>query len=121
MPESSVAASEYLPDAVYHDAGFQLPVTAGHVFATVTPPAGKYYVHIDRVAYGTGTPGIANNSYFAVGAAQYILPTAAALDINYDFDFWVQVDGKTALQVVAVGNGSNNIGVTAGLTATRIP
>ena len=105
---------------VLSDAGFQLPVTAGHVFATLTPPAGFYRVHIDRVAYGSGTPSVPNNSYFQVGSQQYVLATAAALDINYDFDFYVKLDGATAISVVAVGNGSNNIGVTVGISAARL-
>lgn len=102
------------------DASFQIPVTAGHVFATLTPPAGYYHVHIDRVAYGSGSPSIANNARFNVGSTAYVLATAAALDINYDFDFYVRLDGSTTISVTAAADGSPAIGVTVGMSAVRI-
>lgn len=114
---------EYIPlnGAIIHDAGLQLPVTAGHVFCTITPPAGRYRIDIHRIAYGNGTPSIANNSHLAIGANNYTLSTAAALDIEYWWQFYVELDGNTAVSVVANGNGSNNIGVSAGITAVQIP
>lgn len=105
---------------LYHDAGFQLPVTAGHVFCTLTPPAGDYRVDVRRLAYGNGTPSIANNSYFFVGSDQNVLSTGATLGVEYVYQFFVKLDGVTAIGVAAVGNGSANIGVTCGMTATPL-
>lgn|SRR5512139_988263 len=102
------------------DSGFQSPVTAGNVFATLTPPAGFYHIHIDRVAYGTGQPQVPNNSRLNIGDVSYTLATAAALDVNYDFDFYTRLDGNTVVSVTAINNGSASIGVTVGLGCWRI-
>lgn len=105
---------------ILKDAGFQLPVTAGNVFCTLTPPAGKYRININRIAYGSGNPSIANNSEFFVGSSAHTLSSGAGLLIPYRYEFFVELDGATAIGVRAIGNGSNNIGVSAGITATRL-
>lgn len=121
MDRGSVSAgTRYQADVFYHNAGFQLPVLAGNVFCTLTPPAGTYRVTIHRIAYGTGTPAVANNGTFKVGSTDHVLSSAAGLDIPYVYDFYLQLDGSTPIQVVALNNGSNNIGVSASITASRI-
>lgn len=114
---------EYVPlkGALIHDAGFQLPVTAGNTFCTITPPAGRYRIDVHRMAYGNGTPSIANNSHLAIGSNNYTLSTGAILGVEYWWQFFVELDGTTSVSVVANGNGSANIGVTAGITAVQIP
>lgn len=122
MAEKTVRTEgQFDPTAdILKDAGFQMPVTAGNVFATLTPPAGKYRVNINRIAYGVGTPSVANNSSFWVGAVQHILSSGAILGVPYRYEFYVVLDGSTVIKVQANGNGSVNIGVSAGMTATRL-
>jgi hypothetical protein len=115
-----MSVHEYAPHDPLHDAGFQLPVTAGNVFCTLTPPSGHYRIEIHRLAYGTGTPSVANNGRFFVGATEHTLSSGAALGVPYFFTFYVQLDGATAVGIKAVNNGSANIGVTASITATRL-
>jgi len=106
--------------SIIKDAGFQLPVTAGNVYCTLTPPPGKYRVDINRIAYGNGTPTVANNSYFFVGATNHVLSSGAILGVPYRYQFYLALDGLTAIGVKAIGNGSANIGVSAGITAIRL-
>lgn len=105
---------------ILKDAGFQLPVTLGHTFATLTPPPGKYRININRLAYGNGTPSVANNSHFFVGDSTHTLSSGAILGVPYRYEFYVVLDGETPIGVKANGNGSANIGVTVGITATRL-
>jgi hypothetical protein len=105
---------------ILKDAGFQLPVVIGNVFATLTPPTGKYRVNINRIAYGTGQPTIANNSSFFVGNVNHTLSSGAILGVPYRYEFYVLLDGLTAIGVKANGNGSANIGVSVGITATKL-
>lgn len=119
MAQISASSFEPGPD-ILKDAGFQLPVTANNVFCTLTPPPGKYLVEVRRLAYGNGTPSVANNSYFFVGTSNHTLSTGAILGVLYHFEFYVELDGSTAIGVKSIGNGSANIGVTAGITATRL-
>jgi hypothetical protein len=107
-------------DDIIKDAGFQFPVTAGNVFCTLTPPPGKYRIDINRIAYGNGTPTVANNSSFFVGANTHTLSSAAGLLVPYRYQFFITLDGSTDIGVRANGNGSANIGVSAGITATRL-
>lgn len=116
-----MSVHEFNPGSdIIKSAGFQIPVTAGHVFATLTPPAGVYRVNINRLAYGNGSPSIANNSSFWVGASQHVLSSGGILGVPYRYEFYVKLDGSTAIEVRANGNGSANIGVTVGMTATRL-
>lgn len=119
MGQMSVHDIEPTTD-ILKDVGFQLPVVAGNVFATLTPPAGKYRIDINRIAYGNGTPTIANNSSFFVGANSHTLSSGAILGVAYRYQFFVVLDGSTAIGVRANGNGSANIGVSAGITAVRL-
>ncbi len=105
---------------IIKDAGFQIPVTAGNVFCTLTPPAGRYRININRIAYGTGTPSVANNSQFFVGSTNHTLSSGAILGVPYRYEFYLTLNGSTAIGVKAVSNGSNNIGVSVGMTATRL-
>jgi len=116
-----MAVHEFAPESdIRKDAGFQLPVTAGHVFATLTPPSGRWRININRIAYGNGTPTIANNSSFNVGSSAHTLSSGAVLGVAYRYEFFVELDGNTAISVTANGNGSANIGVSVGMTATRL-
>lgn len=118
---SQMAVHEFDPTSdILKDAGFKLPVVANDVFCTLTPPAGKYRIDINRIAYGSGSPSIANNSVFFVGSSDHVLSSAAALAVPYKYQFYVRLDGSTAIGVRALNNGSPNIGVTAGITATRL-
>ena len=75
-----VRAQTHLPTGtLVHDAGFQLPVTSGHVFASITCPAGNWHIHVNRLAYGTGAPSIANNSRLFIGNDEYTLATGGIL------------------------------------------
>jgi len=105
---------------ILKDSGFQLPVVMGNVFCTLTLPPGKYRIDINRIAYGTGAPTIANNSSFWIGGSQHILSSGAILGVPYRYQFFVVLDGSTAIKVQANGNGSANIGVSAGITAVRL-
>ena len=115
------ARTELPTGSLLHDAGFQIPVTAGHVFCTVTCPAGSYRIRVNRLAYGTGAPSIANNSRLFIGSAQHTLCTGGILGIWYEYDFYVTLDGTTAVEVRSIADGSPNIGVTASITAIRLP
>lgn len=116
-----MSVHEFEPGSdVTKSAGFQLPVTIGNIFCTLTPPAGKYRVNINRIAYGNGTPTVANNSSFFVGASLHTLSSGAILGVPYRYEFYLQLDGSTAIGVQANGNGSANIGVSVGITATRL-
>lgn len=116
-----MAVHEFDPETdIRKSAGFQLPVTAGNVYCTITPPAGRWRININRIAYGNGTPSIANNSSFFVGATLHVLSSGAILGVPYRYEFYLKLDGNTAVGVQANGNGSNNIGVSAGITATRL-
>lgn len=119
----SINPRNYIPlnGAIIHDAGLQSPVTAGHVFCTITPPGGRYQIDIHRIAYGNGTPSVANNSHLSIGANDYTLSTGAVLGVEYWWQFYVELNGSTPLSVVANGNGSPNIGVSVGITAVQIP
>lgn len=115
------ASHEFAPESdIRKDAGFQLPVTAGNVFATLTPPRGVWRININRIAYGSGSPTIANNSSFYVGSTQHTLSSGAVLGVPYRYEFFLDLDGATTIKVQANGNGSANIGVSVGLTATRL-
>lgn len=116
--QGSVSRNFTFGTDILKSTGFQEPVTAGNVFCTLTPPAGRYRININRIAYGTGTPGIPNNSYFFVGASNHTLSSGAIIGVPYRYEFYVQLDGATAVGVKAINNGSNNIGVSAGITAT---
>lgn len=116
-----MAVHEFEPTSdILKDAGFQLPVTAGNVFATLTPPVGRWRININRIAYGSGAPTIANNSSFWVGGSQHILSSGAILGVPYRYEFFLALDGATVIKVQANGNGSANIGVSVGMTATRL-
>ena len=116
-----MAVHEFAPESDIHkDAGFELPVTAGNVFATLTPPRGKWRININRIAYGSGAPSVANNSSFWVGSSQHVLSSGAILGVPYRYEFFLDLDGDTIIKVQANGNGSANIGVSAGMTATRL-
>lgn len=117
----TLTREETASSGLLHDAGFQSPVTAGNIFCELTPPAGNYRVILNRLAYGNGTPSIANNSYFFIGGDQYTLSTGGILGILYRYEFYITLDGSTSIGLAAVGNGSANIGVTAGITAIRLP
>ncbi len=122
MAEGVVHARTELPTGtLLHDAGFQIPVTAGHVFCSVTCPSGSFRIRINRLAYGTGAPSIANNSRLFVGDDEYTLCTGGILGVWYEYDFYVTLNGTTAIQLRAVGDGSPNIGVTASITAIKLP
>lgn len=123
MAEQStqVQGLSILPTAdILKSAGFQIPVTIGNVFCALTPPAGSYRIDINRIAYGNGTPSIANNSHFFVGANVHNLSSGAVLGVPYRYQFFIYLDGVTAIGIKANGNGSANIGVSAGITATRL-
>lgn len=116
-----MAVHEFDPTAsIIKSAGFELPVTAGHTFCTLTPPAGNYKININRIAYGNGVPSIANNSHFFVGSEEHTLSSGAILGVPYRYEFYIQLDGVTAIGIKANGNGSANIGVSAGITALRL-
>lgn len=116
-----MSVHEIAPESdIRKSAGFQSPVTAGNVFATLTPPSGKWRININRIAYGNGTPSIANNSSFYVGSNQHTLSSGAILGVPYRYEFFLDLDGSTVIKVQANGNGSNNIGVSVGMTATRL-
>lgn len=115
------SATQFAPETdIRKNAGFQLPVTAGNIFCQLTPPAGHYRIDIHRIAYGSGNPSVANNSQFFVGSNNHTLSTGAVLGVAYSWQFFVQLDGNTAVGVSAIGNGSANIGVSCGITATRL-
>lgn len=122
MAEHTVNARTELPTGTFlHDTGFQIPVTAGHVFASVTCPAGSFRIRINRLAYGTGAPTIANNSRLFVGDTEYTLCTGGILGVWYEYDFYVTLNGTTSIQLRAVADGSPAIGVTASITAIKLP
>ncbi len=118
---AQLTTSDFVPEAdIRKDAGFEMPVTAGNVFATLTLPSGKWRININRIAYGNGSPTIANNSSFWVGSSQHTLSSGAILGVPYRYEFFLSLDGVTAIKVQANGNGSANIGVSAGMTAIRL-
>lgn len=119
MAQLSTSSFDPGPD-ILKDAGFELPVTAANTFCTLTPPAGKYRININRIAYGSGNPAIANNSHFFVGSVNHVLSSAAALGVPYRYEFYVVLDGATAIGVRSINSGSAAIGVSAGITATRL-
>jgi hypothetical protein len=119
MAQSSSA--EFDPGAdILKDAGFQRPVTSGNVFATLDLPPGKYRININRIAYGVGQPTIANNSSFWIGSSQHTLSSGAILGVPYRYEFYISLLSTTTIKVQANGNGSANIGVSAGVTAVRL-
>jgi hypothetical protein len=118
---AQMSMTQFSPGSdILKDAGFELPVTLGNVFCTLTPPAGKYRININRIAYGGGNPSIANNSHFFVGASVHNLSSGAILGVPYRYEFYLTLDGATAIGVKANGNGSANIGVSVGITATPL-
>ena len=122
MAEKLVHSRMEIPTGtLLHDAGFQFPVTAGNVFASVTCPAGSYRIRINRLAYGTGAPSIANNSRLFVGDDEYTLATGGILGVWYEYDYYVTLNGTTSIELRATGDGSANIGVTASITAIKLP
>ena len=116
-----LSVHEFEPTAdILKDTGFELPVTAGNVYCTLTPPPGKYRIDINRIAYGTGTPSVPNNSHFFVGSSNHVLSSGAILGVPYRYQFFLVLDGVTAIGVRSINAGSNNIGVSAGITAIRL-
>lgn len=113
--------SEYTGATSLHTAGAQANVTASQAICTLAaPPAGFYRVDVHRIAGGSGTPTLFNNGQFRVGAAINTLASAAVLETPYDFVFFVNLDGSTALSVNAAADGGANITISASITATRI-
>ena len=120
MPGITGIRREIPTGTFLHDAGFQIPVLAGNVFCTLTPAAGSYRIRVNRIAYGTGLPSLANNSRMFVGSDSYTLATGGILGVWYEYDFYLTLNGSTAVQLRAVANGSPNIGVACSLTAIKI-
>lgn len=113
---------QYIPDAdILTDTGFQFPVVANTVFCQLTLPAGHWRIDVTRLAYGTGSPQIANNSHFFVGGTNHTLTTGGILGVLYSYQYFLTLNGSTTIGVRSIGNGSANIGVTAGITAIRLP
>ena len=115
------ARTEIPTGTLLHDTGFQIPVTAAHVFCTVTCPPGSYRLRVNRLAYGTGAPTLANNSRLFVGSDSYTLCTGGILGVWYEYDFYVTLNGTTSAEIRSVSDGSPNIGVTASITAIKLP
>lgn len=113
---------QYIPEAdILTNTGFQFPVVANTVFCQLTLPAGHWRIDVTRLAYGSGTPSIANNSHFFVGDVNHTLTTGGILGVLYEYQYYLTTDGVTTIGVRSIGNGSANIGVTAGITAIRLP
>lgn len=105
-----------------HAAGSAANAVAGQAIVTMSaPPAGFYQIDVHRSADGSGTPSLYNNGDFRVGAlTPMVLLSVPELGIQYFYTFYVNLDGTQALSVNAVTNVSNNITITASITATRI-